>query len=68
MIPVRKHIGIKDRMTFRPRGIWPMLYAFFDDADALDRPAMRRQVEACVREVDLEGGRIVVSPGFVDHG
>jgi len=37
-------------MTFRPRGIWPMLYAFFDDADALDRPAMRRQVEACVRE------------------
>jgi 4-hydroxy-tetrahydrodipicolinate synthase len=27
-----------------------MLYAFFDQAGALDRPAMRRQVEACVRE------------------
>lgn len=37
-------------MTFRPRGIWPMLYAFFDANGALDRPAMRRQVEACVRE------------------
>ncbi len=37
-------------MTSRPLGIWPMLYAFFDEAGALDRPAMRRQVEACVRE------------------
>ena len=37
-------------MNFRPRGIWPMLYAFFNEAGALDRPAMRRQVEACVRE------------------
>jgi 4-hydroxy-tetrahydrodipicolinate synthase len=27
-----------------------MLYAFFNDAGALDRAAMRRQVEACVRE------------------
>jgi 4-hydroxy-tetrahydrodipicolinate synthase len=37
-------------MTFRPLGIWPMLYAFFDKAGALDRALMRRQVEACVRE------------------
>jgi 4-hydroxy-tetrahydrodipicolinate synthase len=37
-------------MTFRPLGIWPMLYAFFDEAGGLDRPSMRRQVEACVRE------------------
>lgn len=34
----------------RPLGIWPMLYAFFDESGALDRAAMRRQVEACVRE------------------
>ncbi len=34
----------------RPLGIWPMLYAFFDESGALDRTAMRRQVEACVRE------------------
>jgi 4-hydroxy-tetrahydrodipicolinate synthase len=27
-----------------------MLYAFFNEAGALDRAAMRRQVEACVRE------------------
>ncbi len=37
-------------MPIRPRGIWPMLYAFFNEAGTLDRPAMRRQVEACVRE------------------
>ncbi|MCW5747339.1 MAG: dihydrodipicolinate synthase family protein [Alphaproteobacteria bacterium] len=37
-------------MTFRPLGIWPMLYAFFDHSGALDRTLMRRQVEACVRE------------------
>ncbi len=30
------------------RGIWPMLYAFFDEAGRLDRHAMGRQVEACV--------------------
>lgn len=29
-------------------GIWPMQYAFFDAARALDRAAMRRQVQACV--------------------
>ncbi|HJQ59677.1 MAG TPA: dihydrodipicolinate synthase family protein [Vineibacter sp.] len=37
-------------MTYRPRGIWPMLYAFFDERGTLDRTAMRLQVEACVRE------------------
>lgn len=31
------------------RGIWPILYAFFDAAGRLDREAMRLQVEACVR-------------------
>ena len=30
-------------------GIYPMLYAFFGRDGALDRAAMRRQVEACVR-------------------
>lgn len=32
----------------RPSGIYPMLYAFFDQAGALDRAAIRRQVDACV--------------------
>lgn len=32
----------------RPSGIYPMLYAFFNEADALDRAAIRRQVDACV--------------------
>ncbi len=31
-----------------PRGIWPILYAFFAADGSLDRGAMRRQVEACV--------------------
>ena len=31
-----------------PRGIWPILYAFFGADGGLDRAAMRRQVEACV--------------------
>lgn len=31
-----------------PRGIYPMLYAFFDAQGALDRRAARRQVQACV--------------------
>lgn len=30
-------------------GVYPILYAFFDRDDRLDREAMRRQVEACVR-------------------
>ncbi|MEZ4866598.1 MAG: dihydrodipicolinate synthase family protein [Caldilineaceae bacterium] len=29
-------------------GVYPILYSFFDDQGALDRAAMRRQVEACV--------------------
>ena len=31
------------------RGIYPMLYAFFGDKGGVDRAAMARQVEACVR-------------------
>jgi dihydrodipicolinate synthase/N-acetylneuraminate lyase len=31
------------------QGIYPILYAFFDREGRLDRAAMRRQVEACVR-------------------
>jgi dihydrodipicolinate synthase/N-acetylneuraminate lyase len=31
-----------------PHGIWPILYAFFTEHDALDRAAMRRQAEICV--------------------
>ncbi len=30
------------------RGIWPMLYAFFDGQNRLDRALMRRQAEICV--------------------
>jgi 4-hydroxy-tetrahydrodipicolinate synthase len=33
----------------RFRGIYPMLYAFFDAEGRIDRDAMRRQVRACVR-------------------
>ncbi|MEZ4714243.1 MAG: dihydrodipicolinate synthase family protein [Caldilineaceae bacterium] len=29
-------------------GVYPILYSFFDDQGALDRAAMRRQVEACI--------------------
>ena len=31
-----------------PRGIFPMLYAFFDADDRLDRAAFRQQVETCI--------------------
>ena len=34
--------------TEKIRGIYPVLYAFFDERGGLDRSAMRRQVEACV--------------------
>ena len=34
--------------SFRPEGIYPMLYAFFGAEGALHRDAMRRQVRACV--------------------
>ena len=30
------------------RGIWPILYAFFDSGGRLDRALMRRQVEVCI--------------------
>jgi 2-keto-3-deoxy-L-arabinonate dehydratase len=30
-------------------GIYPMLYTFFDTAGGLDRVAMRRQVDACIK-------------------
>jgi 4-hydroxy-tetrahydrodipicolinate synthase len=35
-------------MTADFRGIYPILYAFFDASGRLDRAAMRRQVEACL--------------------
>ncbi|MBP0465795.1 dihydrodipicolinate synthase family protein [Roseomonas sp. PWR1] len=31
------------------RGVWPILYAFFDAEERLDRAAMKAQVEACIR-------------------
>jgi 2-keto-3-deoxy-L-arabinonate dehydratase len=31
-------------------GIWPILYAFFDQSNRIDRAAMQTQVEACVAE------------------
>lgn len=31
------------------KGVWPILYAFFDEHERLDRAAMRAQVEACIR-------------------
>ena len=34
--------------TGKLRGIYPVLYAFFDEGGGLDRAAMRRQVDACV--------------------
>lgn len=33
---------------FRFEGIYPMLYAFFNQSGELDRAAMKRQVEACI--------------------
>ena len=30
------------------KGVYPMLYAFFGPESALDREAMRRQVEYCI--------------------
>ena len=32
-----------------PGGIWPILYAYFDTSNTLDRQAMRKQVESVVR-------------------
>ncbi|MFC0401030.1 dihydrodipicolinate synthase family protein [Paraburkholderia rhizosphaerae] len=33
---------------FSPAGMWPVLYAYFDAHNTLDRDAMRRQVEATI--------------------
>ena len=35
------------RASPRFHGIYPILYAFFDAAGALDMQAMRRQIRAC---------------------
>ena len=32
----------------KPHGIWPMLYAFFDEHDRLDEAAFRAQVRWCL--------------------
>jgi 16S rRNA processing protein RimM len=37
-----------------------------NDALELDSGLLLPLVEACVREIDLDRGRIVVSPGFAD--
>jgi len=37
-----------------------------NDVLELDSGVSLPLVEACVRQVDLEGGRIVIAPGFVD--
>ncbi|HEX9417342.1 MAG TPA: ribosome maturation factor RimM [Gaiellaceae bacterium] len=39
-----------------------------NDVIELDSGLLLPFVEACVREVDLERRRIVVAPGFADHG
>jgi 16S rRNA processing protein RimM len=38
-----------------------------NDALALDSGLLLPIVDACVRDVDLENGRILVAPGFSDH-
>jgi 16S rRNA processing protein RimM len=39
-----------------------------NDVLELDSGLMLPMVEECVLEVDVEAGRIVIAPGFVDHG
>jgi 16S rRNA processing protein RimM len=39
-----------------------------NDVLELDSGVLLPLVEECVREVDLDGGRIVVAPGFADPG
>jgi 16S rRNA processing protein RimM len=39
-----------------------------NDVLELDSGVALPFVEACIREVDLVRGRVVVAPGFVDHG
>lgn len=38
-----------------------------NDVLELDSGLLLPMVEACVREIDVEGGRVVVAPGFADH-
>jgi len=44
----RPNFGVHMSAQPRPAGIYPMLYAFFGRDGALDRAAVRRQVDACV--------------------
>jgi 16S rRNA processing protein RimM len=39
-----------------------------NDALALDNGLLLPLVEDCVRDVDLEGGRVIVAPGYVPDG
>ena len=41
-------------MNVKPHGIYPILYAFYDERGILDRTAMRRQVNSCI-EVGAHG-------------
>jgi 16S rRNA processing protein RimM len=52
------------RLLGRVRGVEP--YAA-NDVLELDSGALLPMVEDCVRKVDLDAGRIVVAPGFVDR-
>lgn len=45
---VSANVGAKMAEEARFRGVYPMLYAFFDADGRLDRGAMRAQVEYCV--------------------
>ena len=47
-------------MTSSFAGIWPILYAFFDRHDRLDRALMRRQAELCIQA----GGRSMAVLGL----
>ena len=46
---ISKQLNDKDyQLKHSVSGIWPILYAFFDGNDRLDRAAMRRQAEICI--------------------
>jgi 2-keto-3-deoxy-L-arabinonate dehydratase len=57
-VTAASQIGDKSGVRLASRdiyaGIYPMLYAFFDDSGLIDQGAMRRQVEACI-EVGTQG-------------
>jgi signal peptidase I len=46
----------------------PALGCEANDVLELDTGLLLPMVEDCIREVDLEGGRILVAPGFADPG